>query len=140
MIVLEKEVSKRFDHVDREIRELKGMVAFLCNNFSMPSTSFSFEDLLSHLSSPPHHEPAPSTSPIPTSPVSTSPSVPSTSPTPPPTLALITVPQPIASLYFPPFSPLSQLPSLPIPLPLPTVSTPFPSSSDANKKGEKDSA
>ncbi|XP_028804980.1 cyclic AMP-dependent transcription factor ATF-5-like [Neltuma alba] len=101
--------------------------------------SQSFEDLLSHPPSPPHPEPTPPTSPIPTSPVSTSLSVPSTSPTLPATLALITVPQPIPSLHFPPFSPLSQLPLLPIPLPMPTVSIPSPSA-DADKKGEKDSS
>ncbi|XP_028801477.1 extensin-like [Neltuma alba] len=136
-MVLEKEVSQRFDHVDREIRELKGMVASLCNNFSTLSTTFSFEDLLSNPPSPPHHKPAPPTSAIPTSLIFTSPSVPPTSPTPP--LALITFPQPVPSLHFPPFCPLSHLSPLPIPLPMPTVSTPSPSSSDADKKGEKDS-
>ncbi|XP_028777623.1 vegetative cell wall protein gp1-like [Neltuma alba] len=115
------------------------MVASLCNNVSIPSTTFSFEDLLHHPPSPPHHEPGPSTSPIPTSPISTSPPKPPTSPTPSPTLALITVPQSVPSLNIPPFSPLSHLPPLPIPLPMPTVSTPSPSSSNADKKGEKDS-
>ncbi|XP_028802113.1 proline-rich receptor-like protein kinase PERK2 [Neltuma alba] len=127
MVVLEKEVSQRFDYVEREIRDLKGMVASLCNNFSALSTSFSFEDLLSHPPSPPHPEPEPPTSPIPTSPTSTSPSVPSTSPTPPPaTLALITAPQPIPSLTLPPISQavslLSQLPPIPISITLPTAS------------------
>ncbi|XP_028798832.1 vegetative cell wall protein gp1-like [Neltuma alba] len=138
MIVFKKEVSQRFDYVDRDIRELKGMVASLCNNFSAPSTTFSFEDLLHYPPSPSHHEFRPSTSPIPTSPISTSPPIPPTSPTPSPTLALITVPQPVPSLHIPPFSPLSHLPPLPIPLSILTVSTPSPSSSDADKKGEKD--
>ncbi|XP_028788802.1 extensin-like [Neltuma alba] len=123
-MVLEREVSQRFDYVDRKIQELKGMVASLCNNFSTPSSTFSFEDLLHHPPSPPHHEPGPSTSTIPTSPISTSPSVPPTSPTPSPTLALITIPQPIPSLYIPSLSPLSHLPPLPIPLSIPPVSTP----------------
>ncbi|XP_028801255.1 pollen-specific leucine-rich repeat extensin-like protein 4 [Neltuma alba] len=106
---------------------------------SLPSTTFSFEDLLHHPPSPPHHEPGPSTSTIPTSPVSTSLSVPSTSPTPSPTLALITVPQPVPSLYIPSLSPLSHLPPLPIPLSIPPVSTPSSSPPYADKKGEKDS-
>ncbi|XP_028798838.1 vegetative cell wall protein gp1-like [Neltuma alba] len=138
-MALEKEVSQRFDYVDREIREIKGMVASLCNNFSTPSTTFSFEDLLHRPPSPPYHEPGPSTSPIPTSPISTSPPVPPTSPTPSPTLALITISQPVPPLHIPPFSPLSHLPPLPIPLSIPTVSTPSPSSPDAHKKEEKES-
>ncbi|XP_028800709.1 pollen-specific leucine-rich repeat extensin-like protein 1 [Neltuma alba] len=138
MRVLEKEVSQRFDYVNRDIRELKGMVASLCNSFSAPSTTFSFEDLLYYPPSPPHHEPGPSTSPTHTSPISTSSPVPPIS-TPSPTLALITVLQSVPSLYIPPFSPLSHLPPLPIPLPMPTVSIPSPSSSDADKRGEKDS-
>ncbi|XP_028786358.1 vegetative cell wall protein gp1-like [Neltuma alba] len=99
-----------------------------------------FEDLLPHPPSPPHYEPVPSTSPIPTSLIFTSPSVPPTSPTPSTPLALITVPQPIPSLHFPSFSLLSHLPPLPIPLPMPTASTPSPSSSYADKKGKKDPA
>ncbi|XP_028800710.1 RNA-binding protein 12-like [Neltuma alba] len=133
-MVLEKQVSQRFDYVDREIQELKGMVASLCNNFSAPSTTFNFEDLLHHSPSPPHHEPGPSTSTIPTSP-----SVPSTSPTPSPTLALITVPQPIPSIHIPSLSPLSHLPPLPIPLSIPPVSTLSFSPLNADKKGEKNS-
>ncbi|XP_028799492.1 extensin-like [Neltuma alba] len=98
-----------------------------------------FEDLLRHPPSPPHHEPGPSTSPIPTSPISTSPPVPPTSSTPSPTLALITVPQPVPSLHIPSFSPLSHLPPLPIPLSIPPVSTPSSSPPDADKKRGKDS-
>ncbi|XP_028806041.1 proline-rich receptor-like protein kinase PERK8 [Neltuma alba] len=140
MVVLEKEVSQRFDYIEREIRDLKGKVASLCNNLSAPSTSFSFEDLLSHPPSPPHHEPAPPTSPRPTSLISTSLSIPSTSPPPPPaTVAIIIVPQPTLSLTLPPISqtisPLSQFPPLSVPLTLPTSSLP----SDTNKKEEKES-
>ncbi|XP_028802759.1 mucin-7-like [Neltuma alba] len=131
MVVLEKEVSQRFDMLKEKQRSKK-------DGSPAPTTSFGFEDLLSHPPSPSHHEFAPPTLPIPTSIVSTSPSAPSTSPTPPPTLALITVPQPIPSLYFPPISLLSQLFPLPIPLTMPTVSIPS-RSSNADKKGEKES-
>ncbi|XP_028799508.1 proline-rich receptor-like protein kinase PERK2 [Neltuma alba] len=137
MIVLEKKVSQRFNHVEREIRDLKGMVASHCNNFSVPSTSISFEDLISHPLSPDHYELAPPISPIPTSPISTSPSIPSTSPTPPPTLALITVPQSTPSMLLPSIpqivSPFIQLLPLPISITLPSPP------SDTNKKGEKES-
>ncbi|XP_028784376.1 vegetative cell wall protein gp1-like [Neltuma alba] len=118
------------------------MVASLCNNFSVPSTSFSFKDLLSHLPSPSHPVPEPSSSPISTSPILASPSIPITSSPIPSTLAIITVPQPTPSLTLLPISqaisPLTQLPPLPIPITLPTVPTSFPPS-DVDKKGEKES-
>ncbi|XP_028799534.1 vegetative cell wall protein gp1-like [Neltuma alba] len=108
------------------------MVASLCNNFFAPNTSFSFEDLLSHPPSPPHHEPAPPISPISTSPISASPPVPSTLPPPPTpaTLALITVPQSTPSITV---SPFAQLPPLPMSITLPSPP------SNADKKGEKKS-
>ncbi|XP_028801037.1 proline-rich receptor-like protein kinase PERK2, partial [Neltuma alba] len=113
------------------------MVASLCNNFSTPSTTFSFEDLLHHPPSPPHHEPGPFTSTIPTSPIPTSLSVPPTSPTPFPTLALITVPPLVPSLHIPSFSLLFHLPPLPIPLSIPPVSTPSSPPPDADKRGRR---
>ncbi|XP_028787674.1 actin cytoskeleton-regulatory complex protein pan1-like [Neltuma alba] len=126
------EVSDR--KFEEKFKSSKGMEASLCNNFFAPSTTFSFEDLLHHPPSPPHHKPGPSTSIIPPSP-----SVPSTSPTPSPTLALITVPQPVPSIHIPSLSPLSHFPPLPIPLSIPPVSTSSSSPPDADKKGEKNS-
>ncbi|XP_028800386.1 lysine-rich arabinogalactan protein 19-like [Neltuma alba] len=142
MAILEKEVSLRFDLVEKELKELKGMVASICINFLALGTSLSFENLLSHPPSPPYHDLEPPFSPISTSPTFASPSIPSTlSPTPPPTTsAVITVPQPTSSLPLLPISqtlsPISQLPSLPILITLPTISSPS-LSSNANKKREK---
>ncbi|XP_028782783.1 merozoite surface protein CMZ-8-like [Neltuma alba] len=132
MAGLERKVSQKFDSVEKELKELKGLVTSFCANFSSPSTSFSYEDLFSHPPSPPYTKPATTSEPTP----------PTTIPMFSVSLAIIPVapPQPQPS---PPIShalsPISQLPPLLIPFTLPSFSAPSASSLDADKRGEKNS-